>query len=187
MRKLLLYAFLGFIIFILSACACQQVSWHITKVSINPQVSYETQDNELIINDRHLKLRFILTPMTTSFFSKDIDHISCIIENQGSKSIKVIFDESSIVSHEGKTYRAIRGKVRLMNLGKPQPPLVIPPQAAIDEDFFGAEETEVIFTELGTIKIHPFLAKNEVGQSVRLFLVVEADKRYEIYITLKAF
>ena len=187
MRKLLQVVFLSFIIFILSACACKQVSWNITRVSINPQVSYEIQGNELIIKDESLKLRLILTPMTAGFFSNDIDHISCIIENQGSKSIKVIFDESSIVSHEGKTYRAIRGKVRLINLGKPQPPLVIPPQAAIDEDFFGAEEIEVIFTELGAVKIHPSLAKNEAGQSVRLLLVVKADRRYEIYVTLRAY
>jgi len=187
MKRILLYISLGTLIAVLSACACKQVTWAIEKVNITPQVSYEVRDNELFINEEYLKLHLVLTPKSSIFLGSDIDYIECVIENQGLQSVKIIFDESSLVSHEGKAYRAIRGKTRIKNLGEPQPPLVVPSQAIICEDFFAGEEAHVFFSQTGVMVINPPLAKNKSGQKVRLLLIIEADQRYEIDITLRAF
>jgi len=210
MKRIFLYIFFGFIIFLLSACACKQledflfsahaskqVSWNISQVSINPQVPHETHDNKLIINGEHLKVRLILTPMPSDSSSiGTIDYINCVIENRGSRAVKIIFDESSLASNGGRAYRVVvRGKVPLMNSDESQPPLVIPPQAIINEDFFGVTELvppqsgTIEFPQSGAVKFTtiPVLAMNKTGQSVKLFLVIEVDQRYEIYITLKAY
>jgi hypothetical protein len=94
------------------------------------------------------------------------------LSNTGSDAIRIVWDESSVITPDGSAGRAARPGVSYGNVAASAPPTVVPPSSRIDDFVVNADNVtysrETGWTELPLIE-HGAAA----GTSFRVFLTLE--------------
>lgn len=103
-----------------------------TFIMTSPQKS-----SDLTYETKNLKIVFTLTEISYDRklvrkwrgLDQTSDELGFLLYNKSKKPIKIIWDESSIVSTNGTSDRIIHTGVKFINIDRDQPPSIIPPGA----------------------------------------------------------
>ena len=82
------------------------------------------------------------------------------LANNRSSSLRVLWDETALVSLDGKSHRIIHNGVRYIDSGKPMSPTVVPAGSSIDEAVMPADGVDLQTGPRSYWSVTPLVARN---------------------------
>lgn len=106
----------------------------------------------------------------TSYYEDDTTGFALFVVNESQEPVRVVWDETSIVSTDGSASRVIHEGVRFLDMNRSQPPTIIPPGARI-EDYIGPTN-RISFSTNEWVE-YPLIGNIEEGDAISAFLAIE--------------